>query len=65
VVIYPVGRFFFEFLRLDASSIGGLNANQAFMGILAIASVAYLIIRHKIGTPKQEEPTDAGEIIQE
>ncbi len=65
VVIYPVGRFFLEFLRLDASSIGGLNANQTFMGILAVASVAYLIIRHKTESPKQEDPTDTGETIQE
>lgn len=65
LVIYPTGRFFLEFLRLDASSIAGLNANQTFMGILAIVSVIYLIIRHKTEKTKKEEQPVTAEINQE
>lgn len=43
---YPVGRFFLEFLRLDASQIGGVNANQTFMAIVAVLATALLIWRH-------------------
>lgn len=43
---YPVGRFFLEFLRLDASQIGGVNANQAFMVAVILGAVALLIWRH-------------------
>jgi phosphatidylglycerol:prolipoprotein diacylglycerol transferase len=48
MIIYPVGRFFLDFVRLDASELAGINANQTFMAIVAICSVAALIIRHKI-----------------
>jgi phosphatidylglycerol:prolipoprotein diacylglycerol transferase len=44
---YPVGRFFLEFLRLDASQIGGVNANQTFMAVVALAAVGLLIWRHR------------------
>jgi len=43
---YPVGRFFLEFLRLDASQIGGINANQTFMGIVVVCATGLLIWRH-------------------
>jgi phosphatidylglycerol---prolipoprotein diacylglyceryl transferase len=47
LVLYPVGRFFLDFLRLDASQIGGINANQTFMAIVAVISAGLLIFRHK------------------
>lgn len=65
VVMYPLVRFFLEFLRLDASSIAGLNANQTFMGILVVASIALLIIRHKTSVAKKEEQRESGESSQE
>jgi len=46
LIIYSVGRFFLEFLRLDASQVAGLNANQTFMAVIALASTATLIWRH-------------------
>jgi phosphatidylglycerol:prolipoprotein diacylglycerol transferase len=58
-VIYPVGRFLLEFLRLDASNVFSLNVNQSLMAIIAIASAATLILRHrkdeKIDPSVQEE----------
>lgn len=55
-IFYPVGRFFLEFLRLDAAQIAGINANQAFMAIVAVASSALLIWRHrkKVSPPPPE-----------
>jgi hypothetical protein len=36
-----------EFLRLDASNVFSLNVNQTLMAVIAIASAATLILRHK------------------
>ncbi len=47
LVLYPVGRFFLEFLRLDTVQMGGLNMNQTIMGITAVVSAIALIIREK------------------
>jgi phosphatidylglycerol---prolipoprotein diacylglyceryl transferase len=47
MVIYPVGRFLLDFLRLDASQLGGINANQTFMAVVAILSAAVLFWRHR------------------
>ncbi len=45
LILYPIVRFFLEFLRLDASSVGGINANQALMVLLAMGSLILLIVR--------------------
>jgi len=47
LISYPVGRFLLEFLRLDASQIAGLNANQTVMAVVALAAAALLIWRHR------------------
>jgi phosphatidylglycerol:prolipoprotein diacylglycerol transferase len=47
LIIYPVGRFLLEFLRLDSSMVAGLNANQAIMAVVALAAAAALIWRHR------------------
>jgi phosphatidylglycerol---prolipoprotein diacylglyceryl transferase len=47
LIVYPVGRFCLEFLRLDSSRLAGLNANQTLMGVTALAAAATLIIRHR------------------
>jgi phosphatidylglycerol:prolipoprotein diacylglycerol transferase len=57
LIIYPAGRFAFEFLRLDASYVGGINANQALMAVAALASAALLIWRHR----KREGPAAPAE----
>jgi phosphatidylglycerol:prolipoprotein diacylglycerol transferase len=46
LVFYPTYRFFLEFLRLDASQLGNLNANQTIMGVIAVLATATLIWRH-------------------
>lgn len=50
LILYPVGRFFLEFLRLDPSPVAGININQTIMGVIAILATAALIVRHRFGT---------------
>jgi phosphatidylglycerol:prolipoprotein diacylglycerol transferase len=47
LIVYPVGRFFLEFIRLDPSRVGGLDINQALMAVVAILASAFLIWRHR------------------
>jgi len=47
LVVYPVGRFLLDFLRLDASMVGGVNANQTAMAIVAVLSILALLFRHR------------------
>jgi phosphatidylglycerol:prolipoprotein diacylglycerol transferase len=47
LILYPIGRFFLDFLRLDASQIAGINANQTFVAIVALISAGLLVFRHK------------------
>jgi len=44
---YPVGRFFLEFLRLDASQLAGVNANQTLMLIVIVFASVLLFLRHR------------------
>ena len=46
LVIYPTIRFGLEFLRLDPSPVAGFNVNQTLMAVIAVVSVAILVIRH-------------------
>lgn len=46
LVAYPVGRFLLDFLRLDASELGGINANQTFMAVVAVTALLALALRH-------------------
>lgn len=47
LIVYPVGRFLLDFLRLDASMLGGLNINQTIMGVVALCSTGFLYFRHR------------------
>lgn len=47
LIIYPVGRFFLEFLRLDPSPVLGININQTIMAVVAVASALALFFRHR------------------
>jgi phosphatidylglycerol---prolipoprotein diacylglyceryl transferase len=54
MIMYAIGRFSLDFLRLDASQVGGVNFNQAFMIIVAIAAGALLFINH-LRKPSKEK----------
>lgn len=47
LITYPLGRFMIEFIRLDSSQVAGLNANQTLMAVVALASIALLLYRHR------------------
>jgi len=47
LIFYPLVRFSLDFLRLDASLLAGVNANQTFMAVVAVVSVAALWWRHR------------------
>jgi phosphatidylglycerol:prolipoprotein diacylglycerol transferase len=47
LIVYPVGRFLLDFLRLDAAMLGGLNANQAAMAVVTVLSALTLFWRHR------------------
>jgi len=49
LIFYPVVRFLLDFLRLDASQVAGVNANQTLMAVVARLSTATLILRHQPG----------------
>jgi phosphatidylglycerol:prolipoprotein diacylglycerol transferase len=49
LVVYPVGRFFLEFLRLDSAQIAGINANQTLMLVVALLSAGAFLWRHRAG----------------
>jgi phosphatidylglycerol:prolipoprotein diacylglycerol transferase len=54
LIFYPVGRFCLEFLRLDASQVGGINANQTLMAFIAIGSILLLVWKHRPGQKPDE-----------
>lgn len=47
LVLYPTERFFLDFLRLDASMVAGVNANQTFMAGTALLAIVALVWRHR------------------
>jgi phosphatidylglycerol:prolipoprotein diacylglycerol transferase len=47
LIVYPVGRFLLEFLRLDASTVAGLNINQAVAAAVAVVASALFLWRHR------------------
>ncbi|RME86805.1 MAG: prolipoprotein diacylglyceryl transferase [Anaerolineae bacterium] len=48
LITYPVGRFLLDFLRLDASRVGGININQTVAAAVAICSALVLLWRHRV-----------------
>jgi len=47
LIVYPVGRFLLEFIRLDASRVGGINFNQTVMVLVAAGAASTLLFRHR------------------
>ncbi len=45
LVVYPTGRFLLEFLRLDSSQVAGININQMLMLVVALVSLASIVLR--------------------
>ncbi len=54
LVFYPLVRFSLDFIRLDASMVGGININQTVMGIIALIALGTLIWRHRPGSGDED-----------
>lgn len=52
--MYAIGRFGLEFLRLDASQVGGINFNQTFMVVVALVAGALLFLNHRLRHAKAQ-----------
>jgi phosphatidylglycerol:prolipoprotein diacylglycerol transferase len=50
-IMYAIGRFFLEFLRLDASQVAGINFNQTFMFVVALVSAVAFFLNHRLRRP--------------
>jgi phosphatidylglycerol:prolipoprotein diacylglycerol transferase len=48
MVMYSIGRFFLEFLRLDAAQVGGINFNQTFVIIVAVVAGLVFFLNHRL-----------------
>jgi phosphatidylglycerol:prolipoprotein diacylglycerol transferase len=46
LMVYSVGRFLLEFLRLDAAQVAGINFNQTVVAVVALVSAGIFIWRH-------------------
>jgi phosphatidylglycerol:prolipoprotein diacylglycerol transferase len=47
MIEYSIGRFFLEFLRLDASQVAGINFNQTFVAVVAVLAAAVVVWNHR------------------
>jgi phosphatidylglycerol:prolipoprotein diacylglycerol transferase len=58
LITYPFARFLLEFLRLDSALLGGINANQALMTVVAVVSALLLWRRHRGEYKSKNEVTE-------
>ena len=54
LMIYPTGRFFLEFVRLDPSNVGGINVNQTIMAVIAVLALVFFILKRTLLKDKQQ-----------
>jgi phosphatidylglycerol:prolipoprotein diacylglycerol transferase len=47
-ILYAIGRFCLEFLRLDSSQVAGINFNQSFMVVVALVSGIAFYLNHRL-----------------
>jgi phosphatidylglycerol---prolipoprotein diacylglyceryl transferase len=52
MIMYAIGRFSLEFLRLDASQVGGINFNQTFMVVVALGAGVIFFLNHRLHVAK-------------
>lgn len=66
LIIYSIGRFVLEFLRLDVAVVGQLNFNQVFMGITAIAAAGLFLLHHlhDHDNAEDDEEIEEGQVVE-
>jgi len=57
LITYPMFRFFMEYLRLDNSFVGGINANQTLMIVIATLAAVFIVWRHRKPRPVEAKET--------
>lgn len=62
LITYPTIRILLDFLRLDASEVAGINANQTFMFFVLLAACIVLVVRHRFKKSDNEADMEQGEI---
>ena len=67
---YPTARFLLEFIRLDASQVAGINANQTFMLFVILIAAVLLYWRHHRPAAEPEPaqplpPESTSEMVEE
>ncbi len=50
-ILYPVGRFLLDFVRLDSNSLGLLTTAQAVSLVTCLIAIGILVIRHRQPAP--------------
>lgn len=60
LVLYPFGRFWLEFLRVDISKAAGLNINQALSFVVCLAAGYALYSRHRYIPRHRRKAAPAG-----
>jgi len=67
LIVYPVGRFLLEFIRLDASYVGSININQIIMACVAVFATWMLIFNHirakrNVAAGEADAPIETAEV---
>jgi phosphatidylglycerol:prolipoprotein diacylglycerol transferase len=47
MLLYSIGRFAMEFLRLDSAMVGGINFNQTFVAVIAVIAIGLIVWNHR------------------
>jgi len=61
MIVYAIGRFGLEFLRLDASYVGSININQMVMAAVAVLGAALLVFNHLRAKRAAAAPVESSE----
>jgi phosphatidylglycerol:prolipoprotein diacylglycerol transferase len=58
MMVYPLGRFLLEFLRLDISPVAGININQVTMAVIFVIGLLILLWLNVIQPRMQRKPVE-------
>jgi len=65
LIVYPLGRFLLEFLRIDTSMVGGININQISMLVVMAFAIIMLVLRHRNHKKAAEQVVEVEQVEEE
>ncbi len=65
LIVYPLGRFLLEFLRIDISMVGGININQISMLVVMAFAIVMLVLRHRNHKKAAEQVVEVEQVEEE